>query len=177
MSLHVDFAVLPPRRATPNVNYGGLFGPWKNKGEIVLIRPGVQPFYKLQCPRRKDFPMKRAILFVVISIFLAFSCQEDTGPLRACSVENPVEDLDWLAAEIQKMEASEFFSQYFYVTQAKYGPKTVFIFLDCCPNCDSAWRVFDCSGNLMGYIGDIDESILDSDVVIWKSDNSTCVFQ
>ena len=121
--------------------------------------------------------MRSHTLLLVISFFAVFSCDED--PVTTCSVKNPVEDLAWLAAEIQVMEESGM-SHTLYVTQAKYGFMTVFLFRNCCPSCLSLIPVYNCSGDRIGNIGtgegDINPGILDRDAVIWKPDNSICNF-
>lgn len=119
------------------------------------------------------------LLLLVVSILLTFSCNEESQPNASCSVENPIEDLDWLAAAIHTMSESGM-SQFLYVTQARYGFTTVFIFGNCCPNCSSIIPVYNCSGDRIGYIGngdgDIDANLLNSDVLVWKADNSSCNF-
>jgi hypothetical protein len=122
--------------------------------------------------------MKQHILLVVIALFVAMSCDEDTDSTAACSVENPTEDLDWLAAEIENMKQSGM-SEYLWVSQAKYGFQTVFIFGNCCPNCLTIVPVYNCSGEHLGNVGDqnFDPGILDDDVIIWKSFFSSCHFE
>ena len=75
--------------------------------------------------------MKLQTLLLAVFFSLILSCNEDTNSTE-CGVENPIEDLDWLAAEIQVMENSGM-AQYLYVSQAKYRFMTVFIFGNCCP--------------------------------------------
>jgi len=117
-------------------------------------------------------------LLTLLTLLLAFACHED-APKQICLVKNPVEDLEWLAVAVDGMSKSSL-SQYQYVTQATYKSQTVFIFGNCCPFCDTITPVYNCSGDRIGYIGngsnDVDASILDRDVVIWKPDNSACSF-
>ena len=123
--------------------------------------------------------MSRRILFFVTVILLAFACNEDADPRPACSVKDPVEDLEWLAHEIQTMTESSM-SQYLYVTHAKLGSMTVFIFGNCCPNCLSITPVYNCAGEHIGNVGngqdDIDPGILNHDVLLWTPENSSCSF-
>lgn len=123
--------------------------------------------------------MSSRILFFVTVILLAFACNEDADPQPACSVKDPVEDLEWLANEIQTMTESSM-SQYLYVTHAKIGSMTVFIFGNCCPNCLSITPVYNCAGEHIGNIGngpdDIDPAILNHDALLWKPENSMCNF-
>ncbi|MBA4057979.1 MAG: hypothetical protein C0490_24900 [Marivirga sp.] len=121
--------------------------------------------------------MKAYILLIAISIFLTYACIEDQDPGTVCSVLNPVEELDWLAAEILVMAESGM-AHYLYVSQAEYGFTTVFIFGNCCPNCSTIVPVYNCLGEHIGNVGDgIDDNILNNDIIIWKPDNSSCTFQ
>jgi hypothetical protein len=114
----------------------------------------------------------RSRFFIILStLCFLISCHEEKDP---GSVENPVKELPWLVDRIQELENSEL-GQYFYFTQAKYGNETVFILGNCCPMCDSNIPVYNCSGEQIGIVyGDIPETILDNDILIWKSTNSTC---
>ncbi|MFT6866281.1 MAG: hypothetical protein ACJA08_001112 [Cyclobacteriaceae bacterium] len=122
--------------------------------------------------------MYRNFLFLIISSFLIFACNDDDVFENICSEDNPTTDLDWLASEIQTLEQSEL-SQFFYVSQAEYENMTVFIFGNCCPNCNTVIPVRNCSGELVGIIGngddDIEVSILTKDTIIWKPNNFECV--
>lgn len=119
--------------------------------------------------------MKLHILIFVLFATLHFSCKEEVD--LVCSVRNPIEDLPWLADDIQEMKQSGL-SQYLYVTRAIYKSNPVFIYANCCPYCNSITSVYDCSGNEIGVIGDgkddVPPSILDHDIVIWRADNFAC---
>jgi len=120
-------------------------------------------------------------LLFLFCFFLTFSCKEDTDPGTICSVEDPVEDLAWLAAEIEALRNSNSsLSQYFYISRARYGPMTVFIVGNCCPHCGTIVPAYNCSGDLIGYLGygegNINPSILGNDEVIWRPDNFSCNF-
>lgn len=149
----------------------------RRKMPVYCLLENIVPTFHLIGVSKQN--MRPHIFLLVITIFLTFSCSEESQPNTSCSVENPIEDLDWLAAAIQTLSESGM-SQYLYVTQARYGFVTVFIFGNCCPNCNSIIPVYSCSGDHIGNIGngegDIDFSILNNDVVIWKPDNSACNF-
>lgn len=118
--------------------------------------------------------MKTHLFTILIILCLLVSCREETDPKRACSVDNPVEDLAWLASQIQEWESTNW-REYAFVTQAKYENETVFIFGNCCPMCNTVIPVYNCSGERIGIINyDIDEHILKNEVLIWKSEFSTC---
>jgi hypothetical protein len=124
--------------------------------------------------------MKRYILLFTIVTFVTLSCDEDAEPGTTCSVQNPVEDLEWLAAAIQDLSESAM-SEYLWVSKAKYRFMTVFIFGNCCPNCNSIFSVYNCSGEYIGFIGtgegSVDPGILDKDVIVWTTEDSGCNFQ
>lgn len=118
--------------------------------------------------------MRPRILFVLAIIGIAVSCREETDPRHPCAIENPAQDLAWLANQIAEWENSDW-GKYAVVTRAKYGYETVFIFGNCCPFCNTILPVYNCSGEQVGIIHDnIDESILDNDILVWKSENSLC---
>lgn len=123
--------------------------------------------------------MKLRNIVPIFCLLVSLSCGGDPDPGAVCSLEDPHEELAWLHAEIEAMTSSDM-SEYLYVTRAKYGVKTVFIFLNCCPNCNYVPRVYDCSGKHLGNIGTgqdaINQQILEHDVVIWKPVNSACNF-
>ena len=117
----------------------------------------------------------RAQLFLLC--VLACSCHDDSDLHTTCSVKDPTRDLEWLASKIEVMKASTM-SEYLYISQAEYKDKTVFIYGNCCPYCDTVVPVYNCSGEHIGDIGDesFDPSLLEHDHVIWQSENSECNF-
>lgn len=130
--------------------------------------------------------MKIYYLLFVIFLSIGFACNDELNNelnneldlANTCSVENPLEDLDWLVSEIQILQNHPEFSKYYYVTQAEYENRTVFIFGNCCPYCFSVITVRNCLGEDIGNLGnsegDIDFSILENDKIIWKADDSLC---
>jgi hypothetical protein len=115
-------------------------------------------------------------IFIILTI-LSLSCREEDESKLLCSVENPVEDLAWLANQIHEWEnSSSDFSHYNYVTKATYGDETIFILGNCCPNCATVWPVFNCTGVEIGQIGSpgFDPEILDRDELVWKPEDSSC---
>lgn len=97
----------------------------------------------------------------------------------ACSVENPTEELAWLRKEIQAREQDpNDYVDYQYIVQAAYEGETVFIYRDCYPYSNSIVQVFNCSGELLGYLGyreeDIDFAVLENVVTIWRPATSKC---
>ncbi|MFC4873506.1 hypothetical protein [Negadavirga shengliensis] len=113
-------------------------------------------------------------LFLLPAFFLLFtSCHEEIDPNYACSVEDPLNNLDWLAERIREMEESTL-SSYFYVSMARYRSKTVFVFKNCCPFCATVTPVVDCSGEEIGHLGSIDPSKLKDEVIIWEGEDFAC---
>ncbi len=119
--------------------------------------------------------MKISTWTFIILIALNFSCKEEED--YVCSVKNPIKDLTWLADDIKILNQGSL-SQYFYVSWAIYESNPVFIYGNCCPNCNTITPVYDCSGNNIGVIGDGDEdiplSIRDNEIIIWRADNFAC---
>ena len=118
------------------------------------------------------------ILIFVFSLFVSCNTSDDIGE-NNCDVENPIADLDWLESKIAELETSDSpNAQYFYVSQAEYNNKTVFIFGNCCPLCNTVLPVYDCEGTSLGIVGtrdqDIDWSIMDDDIIIWSPSNFEC---
>ena len=119
--------------------------------------------------------MKKLIYAFVFLGLLTFSCSDDSDPIRACNVDN-VLDLPWLEELIAETEEFEIGRDYSFITMGTYQSQTVFVLQNCCPNCNSTFPVFDCSGNPLGSIGPEGvpfEEIANREV-IWKSSNNSC---
>lgn len=118
---------------------------------------------------------------IIILIFLTLgniSCEKDDNGLNnTCNVSNPIEELDWLKQKVEELEETDSdILQYFYITQTEFKTKTIFIFPNCCPFCNTIIQVFNCEGETIGYIGDgnFDSTILENDKIIWKPENFSC---
>lgn len=120
--------------------------------------------------------MKRYFVFIALTVF-ALSCNDEHDPGRMCAVTNPAEDLDWLASDIEVWKRSQL-AEYAYVSAVEYEGTTVFIYGNCCPYCNSIFQVYNCSGEVIGSMGDgnFDTSLLEHAEVIWKGENSSCFF-
>ncbi|MDY7396478.1 hypothetical protein UMM65_14600 [Aureibaculum sp. 2210JD6-5] len=124
--------------------------------------------------------MKR-IALILLSCILFFSCNssEEFNSKSACGVKNPVEDLAWLKNEIDEREQNDSVDwRYHYILQTSFKKQDIFIYGDCCPNCNSVYVVYNCSGENIGYIGDdkYSSDLLSKGTVIWKSSNNECDF-
>lgn len=118
--------------------------------------------------------MKTPFLLLAMLLLLILSCDENVNKENPCSVDDPIQDLIWLADEITEMSESGM-SEYLYVTQANYRFSTVFLFKNCCRDCLSVVFIYNCSGEIIGEMGsEINTSDLRNEKVIWKSANSTC---
>ncbi len=119
------------------------------------------------------------LILMALCALLLFTCKEDDNPnpKNACSVEDPVHDLPWLAAKVEEMQNSSL-AEYWYVTQAQYGTETVFIYGNCCPFCNTMTPVFNCSGEQLGIVGDgtFEMDSFKDEAVIWAPDDSHCQF-
>ena len=127
--------------------------------------------------------MKNAFKISLIFILL-FSCNsvDDTNQLKnSCSVDNPIEDLDWLKNEIDEREQNiRDDSKYCYIRQALYKNQTVFIYGDCNPLINKVVPVYNCNGEFIGIIGsrnqDIPFEVLTEGQIIWKTSDFACSF-
>lgn len=123
--------------------------------------------------------MKNTLFFFLIIIFLFSACSDDSEPLQACKTENVLEDLPWLNDVIEEQEQSFIGRNYSFISTGQYKLKTVFILQNCCPNCSSLPpSVYDCSGNILGYLGSegIEFDKVKNYEVIWKSSENSCGF-
>jgi hypothetical protein len=120
--------------------------------------------------------MKKLIPLLFLMLCLG-SCKECEGP-TVCGTENPTEDLAWLKNLINEIKGNSF-SKYNYIVQATYEGRTVFLVQNCCPFCATIVPVYDCEGNNLGYLtgeNGINPEKLRGEKVIWKPENSECVF-
>ena len=130
--------------------------------------------------------MKSIVWFILPLSLATVACEkrdldlEEAIDRSACSVDNPVADLAWLKETIahnEQMDKNEN-TQYEYIAQADYEGETVFIQGNCCPLCNSVSAVVDCAGELLGFLGggegDIDFSILENAIIIWKPEGGVC---
>jgi hypothetical protein len=125
---------------------------------------------------QKPEEMRTTWLFLVLVTLVAFACSDDSDSTQCSFSDNPESsNLVWLTNEIQEMSENAWMYQFQYVTRARYGPKLVFLFRNCCPNCLSVVPVYDCAGTLLGIVGDdIQVSLLQNEEVFWKPENSVC---
>ncbi|WP_339925969.1 hypothetical protein [uncultured Cyclobacterium sp.] len=117
--------------------------------------------------------MKKLFYPFIFSLLILFSCNETDNPDTICGVTDPLNDLPWLKT-LQQGLASEEMSEYNYIGQASYEGETVFYLASCCPNCNWQLVSYDCSGDTIE--GDYALEDLEGKKVIWKSEDSECVF-
>jgi hypothetical protein len=92
--------------------------------------------------------MKIPIYLLLIVLLTAFSCKkEGDSPQAPCAVANPAQDLPWLKEKIEALSSLD--SSYEYIQQATYQGQTVFIFRNCCENCNSTAPVYNCRGEVI----------------------------
>jgi len=115
------------------------------------------------------------ILLLILFLTSSFSCKDEgecCTPPFACGVENPAENLPWLKAMIESWKSNnqELYT-YMYVLQGKYFGETVIVIGSCCPFCDFASLIYNCSGDVINPLSA--EPITDQKV-IWKPLGSEC---
>lgn len=116
-------------------------------------------------------------LVYLFALLFCFSCSEVSEPMEACATDNVLTDLPWLIDLIENEENGFIGKNYSYISTGIYKSKRIFILSNCCPNCLMLPPpVYDCSGNMLGRVGDDDfesDKIKDEEV-IWKSSENSC---
>lgn len=125
-------------------------------------------------------PMKKIILLFALGLIL-LSCNKDNEyPVAACGVSNPVNELPWIKARIAEMETSSL-RELFYVAQSELNGQTLFIFGNCCAQCNSVMPVYNYAGEELGLIGAQDgkygTELLSGSSIIWKTENNNCLLE
>lgn len=117
--------------------------------------------------------MKKQICLVG-AIMILFSCSDTDEEI--CGINKPTEDLSWLKNEIVDRDAStQDLNKYFYIVEATFKFRTVFIFENCCPFCNTAIFVYDCGGNRIVKINDdIQRKDIKNTEVIYKPKDFAC---
>ena len=122
--------------------------------------------------------MKKSLnpLPVICLIFLlVFSCKKDKPGVKTCDVLYPSQELPWLRNKIDGLEQlSPDISKYYMITMATYQGETVFIETNCDPLGNSAFPVYNCSGDQIGFLGQISQANLTNRSILWIPVNSAC---
>ena len=116
--------------------------------------------------------MKR-LLFLFLLLF-AFACSDDDENKSVCEVDNPVEDLEWLRAELEGDSQSTYSDTFVY--QALYFGQPVIYISICCPACNMAPpAIRKCNGEVIGSLGvEINPDHLQNQQIIWRTENGIC---
>lgn len=121
----------------------------------------------------------KSLIYLSFCLLLLISCSNDNDdkiPELICSVENPIEDLDWLKSEIKSLNNKG--GKYESIIQNTHNNQIIFMFNNCNPTINSVILVKDCTGENIGIIGEekdnIPFDILQNGTIIWKSENSEC---
>jgi hypothetical protein len=123
---------------------------------------------------------KLSTVFCMVILFF-FSCEQaamlnaEINKETICSVDNPLEELDWLQAKIQTLDTSGY-TRYFWVKQAELKGETVFIFGNCHPLWNSRFPVINCQGEEVceSYVLCNDPDEMKNETLIWKAQVSEC---
>ncbi|SFB26325.1 hypothetical protein [Algoriphagus aquimarinus] len=118
--------------------------------------------------------MKNSIYLILFFLIIGFACEEKEDPATACGVSDPIENLPWLKQWVSESTTSDS-EGYSYIKQAIFKNETVFFWGSCCPNCDWGLVLRDCSG--IEIEGDYNFENLKDQKVIWRPENSQCVFK
>jgi len=124
----------------------------------------------------------KVVYKVLIICFIILSCDSDDSANQfknSCSVDNPVEDLAWLKSEIERRNQNiNDASKYCYIAQSLSKDQSIFIYGDCDPRVDKVAPVYNCSGENIGFVGDVNFSFeaITIGKIIWKTDDFICEF-
>ncbi|MGB3149065.1 MAG: hypothetical protein WBB27_00265 [Maribacter sp.] len=124
--------------------------------------------------------MKKAWFSIISLGLIVTGCNNDDldmPVISACDVKNPIENLEWLGAEVEKRKnnTSED-ALYCYIEQATAGNETIFIYNDCNPLINKVLPIYDCSGNSVGLLGDENfaTNTITKRTIIFKPSNFKC---
>lgn len=121
--------------------------------------------------------MGKTIIFLLVILNFSCSNTNDIPVVAACGVENPIEDLDWLRAEINRREENPSPEmQYCFITIEEYENQTVFVYNDCNPRIDKIIPILNCDGAILNSQESF-ENLGDfiSRTIIWQPNNFTCI--
>jgi len=123
----------------------------------------------------------RYLSIILFCVLLLHSCNNDdnadtlTLAIAACGVQNPIEELPWLKAEVTRRANNPTPEmKYCYIIQGTLNAKTVFIYEDCNPLVDKAFPIFNCEGIELAETDFIDGNIIENKVIIWRTRNFVC---
>jgi hypothetical protein len=115
------------------------------------------------------------LLIMFTGLVLLFSCEKDKTIKNSCNVKNPLNDLEWMVNAIkfvEQLKPEE--SQYISISMATYNGESVFYSIYCDPAVDQVVPIRNCSGETIGYWGEIPQEELLDQQVIWRSSNCIC---
>jgi len=124
--------------------------------------------------------MKKFLIFtLVIANIISCSNNDDLPVIAACGVNNPVQELDWLKAEIERRKRNTTEdSQYCYIVQAMANEQTIFLYKDCNPLVNKIIPIKDCSGASAGFLGDENYPVerITMEEIIYRPADFNCRF-
>jgi hypothetical protein len=121
--------------------------------------------------------MKKHILLLCFLYLVSCSSDDSLPIIAACDVANPIEDLEWLKAEVEKRKNDTSSDAiYCYIEQAITNERTIFIYNDCNPLIDKVIPVYSCSGEVIGLLGEenFDSEAISSRTVIYRPSDFAC---
>jgi hypothetical protein len=120
--------------------------------------------------------MKKNISFFILALFLSCTNDDTLPVMAACGVENPVEDLDWLKAEITRRETNPSPEmEYCFITLEEYENEIVFAYKDCNPRINKAIPLFNFAGQLLESEEDFENlGEFIKRTTIWTPQNFVC---
>jgi hypothetical protein len=120
----------------------------------------------------------RKSLSSLLTIFILIACEyNDLSDKTPCRTNDPANDIAWLKAEIQQLEAGDaFIREYFYIREGTYLGRTVFVTMNCCPMCNTEPPIVkNCSGQALFNFMDPRAQQVILSKVIWKTSDFACI--
>lgn len=123
--------------------------------------------------------MKSIFYFsTVVMVLFLFSCKKDSNesPKEICYVSNPTEELAWLKASIESLEAGNAENlKYSYYMTANLDGETVFYYGNCNPLINYTSSIQNCSGETLGSLSTLYTKLTDAKI-LWQPSGSVCNF-
>ncbi|WP_420603428.1 hypothetical protein [Flagellimonas sp.] len=101
---------------------------------------------------------RKAVIYVMLVLLFSCSKGDDNSSQpssllgrieKVCSKANTSSIKEKILTYLNEESSTQ---EYQYVLKGEYNGNAVFVFGNCCPFCNTVTQVFDCSGNLLGYV-------------------------
>jgi hypothetical protein len=111
-------------------------------------------------------------IIVLFAFLVLMSCNKQEHN-NLCNVSNPIEDIAWLKAEIEKIQQNTDNDKYSYWMTATLHGNTVFFYGNCDPASNYISVLINCKGEMIGKLNDYADELTDVKL-FWKPKDSAC---